>query len=925
MKGKFANLKLLCFLLISFFILGFGGEVKADNVNFSSHKPLSIRSLTYFQWIYSTSTGQDAYCLEHSKMGPTQGGIMSLGLNNNILNSNQRKTVINILRASQGLTGLSSDERYYITQAAIWYAKDGIGPDGGEGITLGFYNWIKGSKYAGAWNTLMNARNNAIVDPSIAIKGTKYTLEQSDDGMVSQDFYVAANGVNGNFRVRIDSGSAGASILYGNCTADPNHRCTTVDVPAGARFKIMVNTPQNSGEVNAKFTVTPLSAPSVYDINTYVGIQGSNWQSVAMLTSAPKTLSRTQVVKGNFVGDKEIQVQKVDKDTCTLDGNGNVTDFNSCTKVAGAEFYILDENGSKVKSVISTGPGEENPKIKLPIGDYTMVENAAPGGYYSSDDSVSFSVTADGVKDKDGHLMTGTVPTIYYSNSKVKIKFRKLDRDGNPMSGIKFKIYNATGAANGYLCAYTDANGYLTQACTGEDASNNVKSNGEYTIGLDFGLSEGIYQIEEICETDSCRQYNIGGHSNSFEGSNGFYISDYGKQVVLFNYDLSLQYEGDSKTPLVIMNMTNKNEIKITKTDVTTGREVGGADLVVTDPSIVDGDYIIDSWTSSVVTHEVHGIVPGHKYRLTEENAPAGYIAMKTAIDFIMDEDGNVKTYDITTGEEIADLNGTDYELLITNMPIKTVFSKTDTVTGEEVPGAHLKVCTKDAYDLAVSATGNGNDCDVFENPNRDTQDKKVEWDSVADEPHVEAALPAGDYYLIETIAPVGYYKKTTAVSFTVKDDGTTTKVEMTNELTKLVISKRNEITGDRMAGAKFEILNASDRSVAKDYLGNDLVWTSDGINDWEIMGIPVGDYILVETQNPEGFQEGMIIDGEVYNEYKFSIVENYEDVNIDSTTISITNVPNTGISTLNLFAIGGLMVFIGYETIKIYRRKALN
>ena len=101
--------------------------------------------------------------------------------------------------------------------------------------------------------------------------------------------------------------------------------------------------------------------------------------------------------------------------------------------------------------------------------------------------------------------------------------------------------------------------------------------------------------------------------------------------------------------------------------------------------------------------------------------------------------------------------------------------------------------------------------------------------------------------------------------------------------------------------------------------------WTSDGINDWEIMGIPVGDYILVETQNPEGFQECMIIDGEVYNEYKFSIVENYEDVNIDSTTISITNVPNTGISTLNLFAIGGLMVFIGYETIKIYRRKALN
>jgi len=921
MKGKFANLKLLCFLLISFFILGFGGEVKA-NENFSSRQQLSIRSVTYFQWIYNINNNQDAYCLEHSKMGPNPGGIMSLGLNNSILNANQKKDIINILRASQGLTGLSSAERYYITQAAIWYAKDGIGYDKGNGITQGFYNWIVTSKYAGAWNTLMNARKNAIVNPNIAIKGTKYTLEQTDNGMVSQDFYVAANGVNGNFRVKIDSGSAGASILYGNCTADPNHRCTTVDVPAGARFKIMVNTPQNSGEVNAKFTVTPLSAPSVYDINTYIGAPSSGWQSVAMLTSAPKTLSKTQVVKGNFVGDKEIQVQKVDKDTCTLDSNGNVTDFNSCTKVAGAEFYILDENGSKVKSVISTGPGEENPKIKLPIGNYTMVENAAPGGYYSSDDSVSFSVTADGVKDKDGHLMTGTVPTIYYSNSRIKIKFRKLDRDGNPMSGIKFKIYNATGVANGYLCAYTDENGYLTQACTGEDASNNVKSNGEYTIGLDFGLSEGIYQIEEVCETDSCKQYNVGGHSNSFGGSNDFYITDYGKQVVLFNYDLSLQYEGDSNTPIIVMNMINKNEIKITKTDVTTGKEIGGAEIVVTDPSIVDGDYIVDSWTSiRNVTHEVHGIVPGHKYRLTEENAPAGYIAMKTSIDFIMDEDGNVKTYDITTGEELADLKGTDYELLITNMPIKTVFSKTDAVTGEEIPGAHLKVCTKDAYDLAVSTNGDGNSCEALIHPHTD---EVIEWTSEAGKEKTIEALPAGEYYLVETIAPEGYVQQTNAQQFTVIDDGSVLSVEMKNQPTKVTIAKRDKITNNLIAGAHMQLLHASDRSVVVDQNGNELTWVSSDTEPYVIYALPAGEYILVETMPPTGYQEGMVIDDQTMSEYKFTVSDQAGDINID-VDINVMNVPNTGISTLNLFAIGGLMVFIGYETIKIYRRKALN
>ena len=80
----------------------------------------------------------------------------------------------------------------------------------------------------------------------------------------------------------------------------------------------------------------------------------------------------------------------------------------------------------------------------------------------------------------------------------------------------------------------------------------------------------------------------------------------------------------------------------------------------------------------------------------------------------------------------------------------------------------------------------------------------------------------------------------------------------------------------------------------------------------------------MVETQRPEGFQEGMIIDGELVNEYAFSVSNEISELEIDA-YIQVMNAPNTGISTLNLFAIGGLMVFAGYETIKIYRRKALN
>ena len=916
MKGKFIKLKLLCFLLISFFIFGFGGEVKAEV--FYSKGTLNYRGLTYFQWFYpSYNSNVDAYCINSSFNAPT--GLSMTYAGDSLIPSSKRDSIINILKESQNLN-LTAGQRYYVTQAAIWYTLNGLGTNG---ITPGFYSWIS-TNYSTSWNRLINASKNKIVEPNIAIKGTNYTLEASDNGMVSQDFYVQATGVSGSFNVKIDNGSTGACILYnGNCTS-------SITVAAGTRFKVKVDTPSESAEVNAKFTVTPVNNPNVSRLATYGGLNSQGYQNIVVLTNLPKTLSKSQTLKGNFVGDRTIQVQKVDKDTCTLDGNGNVTDFNTCTKVAGAEFYIKDENDAKIKTVISTGPGEANPQVSLPIGNYTMVENAAPNGYYSNDDAVSFSVESDGVHDSNGNLMTDSVPTIYYSNSKVRIKFRKLDKNNQPMEGVKFIIMDQLGSEAGdnySLCAITDSNGYLTQECSGSDKTNNVNSNGEYTLGLDFGRTDGSYRIQEICETDSCRQYEP---SRIFTGDTiDFMAFDNGRTIDLFNSNLSLEEQGNSATPLIIMNMKNENSIKIGKTDVTSGAEIAGARLVVTDPSIVpekvtehncilsDGtvvdscevtrnDNVIDSWTSSdLESHKIVGIVPGHKYRLTEELAPEGYVKMDTSIDFIMDENGNVTTYDVETGEPITDLTGTNYELLITNDYTKVTISKADMVTGEEIPGARIKMCTAENYTL------DGNDCDPF-----------AEWIS-GDQPHEIDRLKTGEYCLIETIAPTGYAQKTSGVCFSVDEKEEIQAQVLENKPIKVVIKKIDQITKQPVEGAQLQILNASDRSIAKTNTGAELKWTSKKDEVWDISGIPVGDYILVETITPDGYQEGMVIDDVVLQEFAFTITGK-EDVDIEL-YLEVMNAPNTGISTLNLFAIGGLMIFVGYETIKIYKRKALD
>jgi uncharacterized surface anchored protein len=84
-----------------------------------------------------------------------------------------------------------------------------------------------------------------------------------------------------------------------------------------------------------------------------------------------------------------------------------------------------------------------------------------------------------------------------------------------------------------------------------------------------------------------------------------------------------------------------------------------------------------------------------------------------------------------------------------------TIISKQDATTGKELPGATL-----------VLKDYEGNVIDTWVSTN---------------ETHVIEGLKAGIYTLTETAAPEGYILSTETVTFTVKDDGSITKVVMYN------------------------------------------------------------------------------------------------------------------------------------------------
>ena len=217
---------------------------------------------------------------------------------------------------------------------------------------------------------------------------------------------------------------------------------------------------------------------------------------------------------------------------------------------------------------------------------------------------------------------------------------------------------------------------------------------------------------------------------------------------VLSNEKITFKVYKDGRTFTVTMYNKPKDltKVVISKVDVTNGKELPGATLVVKDAN----GKVIDEWVSTNKTHELKNLPEG-TYTLEETTAPKGYVLSTEKITFKVTRDG--KTSTVTMYNKPEDVK----ENIV-------VITKKDITNDKELPGATLTV--KDAKGNIIDKWVSGN------------------------ESHIIKGLVAGTYTLEEVSAPKGYVLNKETITFEVKDNGEVTEVVMYNtpESTEIIV-----------------------------------------------------------------------------------------------------------------------------------------
>ena len=410
----------------------------------------------------------------------------------------------------------------------------------------------------------------------------------------------------------------------------------------------------------------------------------------------------------------------------------------------------------------------------LPAGKYYVKEVKTAHGYVLDGEPRYVDLS---YRDQD-------TPVITYdekwqnARQKVKVTVLKKEKDTERvLAGGVFGLYTSEDIKNAKGEVLLEKDSLIEQRVTDEK--------GQITFTADLPV-DGKYYVKEIFAPD------------------GFVTTE---EVQEFTFE----YAGEDQAE-VSYDFTFENQpttVELSKTDLTTGKELPGAHLKVTDS---DGNTV-DEWTSTEESHVIKELVVGKEYTMTETKPADGYVTAES-ITFTVENTAEVQKHEMR--DDVT----------------KVEISKTD-ITGEtEIPGAKLTILDKD--------------------------DQVVESWTSTEEAHYIEKLPIGKYTLREEQAPKGYLL-TADVTFEVKDTGEIQKVAMKDDTAKgkVILNKTDKSSGEPLKGVEFELRDSKGKvleTLKTDAAGHaesklyEIATFKNGKYDTAIK------YYLVETKTLDGY-----------------------------------------------------------------------
>ncbi|MPR73818.1 LPXTG cell wall anchor domain-containing protein, partial [Listeria monocytogenes] len=436
------------------------------------------------------------------------------------------------------------------------------------------------------------------------------------------------------------------------------------------------------------------------------------------------------------------------------------------------------------------------------------------------------------------------------------LEITKVDKKDNSkkLTGAKFQLYTLEGDKAGQE-ATTDSDGKIvmdglqsgkyklveTEAPTGYTISDEYKDGKEITVTADAVTNVTIENTEQtgsavLLKEDSVTKDAIAGAEFELQNADGTKVAENlvsnadGKievtdlapgdyqfvetkaptGYVLDGTPTKFTVEFNQEAAVVVTkeNTAKTGSVVLTKEDSVSKATLSGAEFELQNAA---GTKVQANLTTNADGKlEVSDLAPGD-YKFVETKAPTGYELDATPVTFTIEF--NQATAVNVTKDNVAKTGS-------------VVLTKLDSKSRSNLAGAEFELQTKLGVSLKDKVVTEANG--------------QLQIDDLA----------PGDYQLVETKAPTGYELDATPVDFTIAfNQQAPIQVTKTNTMStgSVVLTKTDAETKTPLANATFKLVD-EDNNITENL-------TTDASGKLEITDLVPGDYQLIETKAPAGYE----------------------------------------------------------------------